>query len=248
MVYQFWFVGHFGANSRDQALPQLIVLLVDQATVGTPVIIQVLKGLVSYRRLNKAVAIPARVSGHVPQQPLSLLGDRGLIAANRGHPVWGSLIDGDMGCLFGHARQKLGTRGTRADQRYPFAGVVIVVVPLRGVEHCALEGFNAFYRRILWFVEQAGTTEHHIGRKPFRLAISSLDVNEPSGSTFMPLSVNHPGVEHRVLAQVVLVNNMVDVGHEFFTWRKCVLPRVVGLKGEAIDKVGDVHPRIGIGV
>ena len=113
-----------------------------------------------------------------------------------------------------HGWQQRDGGGTAADHHDTLAGVVEIIRPMLGVDHLALEAFNAFQLRgeALIVVEVAGGAEQPFGQHRFALArVCAFDFNRPQGLRAGPRCLNHLVLQADMAIDSVLGGGLAQV-------------------------------------
>ena len=168
----------------------------------------------------------------------------GVFAVETGkHPRGGALIDvqlADGFCQFGN---DLDGRGARADDRDPFAGEVVVVVPAGGVEDLALEPVEAVNVRQCRLGERANGRDHEIRRElPLRGA------HVPPRLVLVPPDLLNFDSEPMPVEHVVLSGYPLDVGLYLGLFGVRTAPTGVRREREGIQVRRHIAGRARVGV
>ena len=178
---------------------------------------------------------------HVAEHPLLRWGEAAVPAGQ--DPRRCPLEDREVphpGLDLGH---ELDGRRTGADDRHPPPGQVVVVAPLGGVEHRALELVEAGKRRDGRVGQGAGGRDEHFG---FELAAAGPHPPAPVG--VVPGGAEHLVREADVGPYAEVGGHPSQVLLDLDLRREGAAPVGIGGEGERVEVGGDVAGRAGIGV
>ncbi|MCY1501190.1 hypothetical protein D9M68_352570 [compost metagenome] len=153
-------------------------------------------------------------------------------AVRLGHdPRRGALVEVELADLLLDLRDELDGRGTGADHRHALAAQVVVMVPLLGVEHRALE--------LLQAVEpgnRRGGQGAHAGHHELRaVAVAEGVLEVPQLRALVPAQLGDLGAQQGLVLQAVFLPAAFQVALDFRLLGEHPRPLRVRLEGEGIQ-------------